>query len=112
MTYKVLSAAIMTALGTQSIALAEDKSSGASVAFSGVVEIEAAHSSPYTGTSSSDINVATVELGIEGRVNEEVSAEIVLLHEEDDEDTNFEVDVATMSYTPKNSNWSFTAGQT
>jgi len=108
----VLSSAIITALCTQNPALAEDKSSDTNITLSGVVEIEAAHSSPYAGPSSSDISVATLEFGVEGRVNEEVSAEIVLLHEEDDEDTNFEVDVATLNYRPKNSNWSVVAGQT
>ena len=111
MNYKVLSAAIITALSTQNIALAEDKSAVPAIDLSAVIEIEAAHTSPYTGESSSDISVATVELGLSGRVNEQISAEVVLLHEEDDEDTNFEVDVATVNYAPKNNNWSFTAGQ-
>lgn len=80
-----------------------------SIAFDGLIEIEASHSSPYVGGSSSDIIVATAELGASVKVNDQVSAGISLLYEEDD--TDLEVDVAILTYSPADANWSITAGQ-
>lgn len=82
----------------------------AAVGLSGIVEIEAGQSTDYADNSTSDIVLATFELGIDAQIDEELSASVVLLHEEDD--TDFEVDAATLTYAPKNSNWSVTAGQT
>ena len=44
----------------------------------GVIEVEAQHVSPDGGADSSDIYVATAELGIGAKINENVSGEIVL----------------------------------
>ncbi|MBN1907919.1 MAG: LbtU family siderophore porin [Deltaproteobacteria bacterium] len=57
---------------------------------SGVVEVEAAHESMdfsdpgESDTDSSDIALATVELGIDAEINKHVSGHVVLLWEEDD----------------------------
>ena len=75
----------------------------------GVVEIEAGHHSPYTGDDTSDVTVATVELGIAAQVNDWVAAEIGLLFEEDD--TDLEVDVATLTVAPPDGPWFATLGQ-
>ena len=63
--------------------------------FSGTVELEASHSDPFAGQSTSDLVVATAELGLAVQVHDWVSTEITLLHEEDD--TNLEVNVATVT---------------
>lgn len=65
------------------------------VSISGVVEIEASSSENYTGVDSSDIVLATVELGVDAEVAENVSAHILLLFEEDD--SPLEVDEGTIS---------------
>lgn len=67
-----------------------------SIEISGVVEVEAAYADPSGGNEESDVAVATVELGIAAQISDMVSAEVVLLHEEDD--TPLEVDVATMTF--------------
>ncbi|MDH5446848.1 MAG: LbtU family siderophore porin [Gammaproteobacteria bacterium] len=59
---------------------------------SGVVEAEYGSSEDYAGKKSSDITVATVEINIDGKVNDKVNAYVTLLHEEDD--TPFSVDAA------------------
>lgn len=76
----------------------------------GAVEIEASQNSPYAGNTTSDVVVATAELSASAQINKNVSANITLLYEEDD--TPLEVDVATLTYTPTNSDWAITAGQT
>ncbi|MCB1926206.1 MAG: hypothetical protein KDJ27_21145, partial [Gammaproteobacteria bacterium] len=54
------------------------------VEISGAVEIEANHHSPYVGDNTSDVVVATAEIGIAAQINDWTSAEITLLYEEDD----------------------------
>jgi len=75
----------------------------------GVVEVEANHTDPYTGNSSNDLVLATVEVAISSQVNDWVRADIVLLHEEDD--TDLEVDVGTITVAPPDGGWFLTTGQ-
>ena len=75
----------------------------------GVVEIEASRHDPFEGDATSDVAVATAAIGIGAQVNDWVSAEISLLHEEDD--TDLEVDTASMTAGPSEGGWSVTAGQ-
>ena len=77
--------------------------------FSGLIEVEASYSDPDEGDSTSDLVVATAELGVEATLTENLSAALVLLHEEDD--TDLEVDVATLSYAHSDNGFSFTLGQ-
>jgi len=75
----------------------------------GGVEIEAGYHSPYTGDDSSDLAVATAEIGIAAQVSDWVAGEITLLYEEDD--TPLEVDVATVTIASPEGGWFLTGGQ-
>jgi hypothetical protein len=75
----------------------------------GVVEVEANHSSPQGAADSSDINVATVEIGIAAQVNDWVAAEIVWLYE-DDGSTQFDVDSAVISIADPDASWYVNSG--
>jgi len=80
------------------------------IEFGGVVEVEAHHTNPYTGRSTNDLVLATVELAISSQVNDWIRTDIVLLHEEDD--TDLEVDVGTITIAPPNGDgWFITTGQ-
>lgn len=81
-----------------------------SVEFSGLIEAEAGFSDPENANSSSDTTIATVELGVAADISEQLNAEIVFLHEEDD--TDFEVDVAQFTYAIEDTDWAVTVGQT
>jgi hypothetical protein len=80
-----------------------------SVEMGGVVEVEASHTDPYEGDSENDLVLATVEVGISAQINDWTSAEIILLHEEDD--TDLEVDVGTITIADPNAPWFVTTGQ-
>jgi hypothetical protein len=54
------------------------------VTLSGVVEVEAASSEDFAGADTSDITLATVELGLDAEITEWVNAHLLLLWEEDD----------------------------
>lgn len=75
----------------------------------GAVEIEASRHDPFEGDATSDVAVATAAIGMGAQVNDWVSAEISLLYEEDD--TDLEVDTASMTAGPSEGAWSVTAGQ-
>jgi hypothetical protein len=79
------------------------------VTLSGAVEVEASYTDPDSGSSESDIVVATVELGVAAAITDNIETNIVFLYEEDD--TDLEVDVATMGYQLNNSGFSFLLGQ-
>jgi len=78
------------------------------IEISGVAEVEAGYNDPDEGDSSSDIVLATAELGIAAEVNKWVSAETVLLFEEDD--TDLEVDVAVVTIANPNKPWFVSSG--
>ena len=79
--------------------------------FSGLMEMETTYTHPDSGHSSVDMVVATVELGLATQLTEDLSAELALLHEEDD--TDLEVDRATISYNQSHDQqaFAFTMGQ-
>ncbi|NNJ92895.1 MAG: carbohydrate porin [Gammaproteobacteria bacterium] len=82
------------------------------VEIGGVVEIEAQQVSPDGAADTSDIYVATAELGVAAQVNDWVSAEIVLLYEDDGSHSGeIDVDVATINIADPDSNWFMTTGQ-
>lgn len=91
--------AMAAVMGVQTMVFAEPI-----LEIGGVVEVEAT-----SAEDTSDIAVATVELGLAALVNEKVSAEVVLLHEEDE--TDFSVDTATISLALSDK-LGLTAGQT
>lgn len=81
------------------------------VEMSGVIELEASSSDPYEGDHTSDLVVATAEIGIAAQINDWVAGEITLLYEEDD--TDLEVDVATITIAnAEQTPFFFTGGQT
>lgn len=83
--------------------LEESKGSGlnlSNVSISGLVEVEAAfvdNDRDAPNEDSSDITLATVELGIDAKVNENVEGHILFLYEEDG--TDFDVDEGTITVT-------------
>lgn len=79
------------------------------IGIGGVVEVEAGYNDPDSGDSSSDIVVATAEIGIAAQVSDWVAGEITLLYEEDD--TDLEVDVATIAIADPEASWFVIAGQ-
>jgi cell division protein FtsL len=74
----------------------------------GVAEVETAYSNPDSGQSNSDVVLATAELGVSAQVNDWVSAETVLLFEEND--TDLEVDVAVVTFAHPNKPWFISSG--
>ena len=67
------------------------------ISLSGLVEVEYSNSETYAGANTSDVTMATMELGIEAKVNKSMTANIVLL-EEDDDGSSDEVDQAYVTY--------------
>ncbi len=72
------------------------------IGIGGVVEVEAAYNGSDSGENSSDIVLATAE------INDWISAETVLLHEEDD--TDLEVDISVVSIANPDGSWFVNAG--
>jgi len=75
------------------------KSSGLleGVSFSGVLEVEAGFENGYGDVNTSDITLATVELGLEAEVCDWAVANLVLLWEEDDTE-QVEVDEGSITF--------------
>lgn len=73
------------------------------------MEVEAGWTDPYSGDDESDIVLATMELGIGARINDWTRADILFLHEEDD--TDLEVDVGTITIAAPDGRWALTGGQ-
>lgn len=135
MKQKAITAAIAAAIGWQGTALAdptmEERISGTEqrikyleqrvrdqeqtmqgndkggIELSALIEVEASRSDPYEGDTSSDIALATAEIGLAGQITDAVSGEITLLYEGETTD----VDVASITIAPSESFWSVTAGQ-
>jgi len=67
---------------------------------SGLIEVELSANDDYEGKYSSDVALATVELGIDAALSDSVSAHVLLLHEEGADDS-VDVDEAILSITHK-----------
>jgi hypothetical protein len=70
------------------------------ISLGGLIEVEAAfvdNERDAPNEDSSDITLATVELGIDAKVNEHVEGHILFLYEEDE--TDFDVDEGTITIT-------------
>lgn len=91
----------------------EDENSGGGwfqrVEIGGAVELEAGYNDPDSGDSSSDIVVATAEIGVAAQINEWVASELTLLYEEDE--GSVDVDVATIKVADPDGPWFVTGGQ-
>lgn len=81
----------------------------AEVEISGLIEAEANFASDFNDVDSSDIALATVELGFDAQINDRVSSSVLLLHEDDDTEP-MEVDEGTITVDLTNG-WSVTAGR-
>lgn len=79
------------------------------ITFGALVEIEASYSDPENDVSSSDLAVATAEVGLQAELSNELSTTVLFLYEEDD--TALEVDVAVLSYAPTDTPFTFVVGQ-
>ena len=87
----------------------ETESWSKNITISGVLEFEASYEDSDSASSSSDLVVATAELGIDAAVTDQISALVTLLYEEDGD--GVEVDIASASYNPDGNNFSFVLGQ-
>lgn len=79
-----------------------------SLTFSGLIEVDASYVDPDSGDSTSDLVVSTVDLGVNASLTENLS--VAMLFEYGD-NSNFQVDIATLAYTYDNSGLSFSLGQ-
>ena len=78
--------------------------------FGGLVEVEGVSAEDYAGDETSDIVLATVELGLHAVVSDWVEAKLLFLYEEDE--TDFGVDEGTITLgNPEASPFSLTAGK-
>ncbi|MFA7521854.1 MAG: LbtU family siderophore porin [Halothiobacillaceae bacterium] len=91
------------------VASADDGSEFPTIDFQGLVDVEAYHSSPYTGSDESGTVVDRAELGLEVLLNEWLSAEVSTLYREDH--TPFELDTVAVAVTHPDQLWSLRAGQ-
>ena len=79
------------------------------VEISGVIEAEVGFSSDFNDVDTSDIALATVELGFDAEINDRVSGHLLLLHE-DDSTEPMEVDEGIITLDLTNG-WSLSAGR-
>jgi hypothetical protein len=80
------------------------------VSFSGLVEVEAGFEKGYENEDTSDIVLATVELGIEAELCDWATANVVLLWEEDDTEP-VDIDVGSITLASEDSPFFLTAGR-
>ena len=110
--YKFLTSLILTAV-VSNVCVAQEaqKSWWENVSPSALIEVEAFVADlPNGEPSESDIVLATVEFGATAQITEQLSAEIIFLFEEDE--TDLEIDVATLNYEFSGTTLSLLAGQT
>ncbi|UTV29979.1 LbtU family siderophore porin [Photobacterium atrarenae] len=79
------------------------------VSISGLIEVEAGYHRPYLGDSTSDLVLATAELGITADISDWVHGEVIFLYEEDG--TDLEIDVAAIHISPPRAPWYLSGGQ-
>ena len=80
--FKQLSTAMLIALGMSTTTVMAEPT----LEFSGAMEIEVNTGFDHTAAKNSDIALATVELGLDAKISENVSAHLLVLHEDDDTD--------------------------
>ncbi len=82
------------------------------ILFSGLLEVEAQQISPDEGDRSSDLYLATMELGVAAQVNDWTSAEIVLLYEDDGTHSgDITVDSGVIRIADPQASWYLVTGQ-
>jgi hypothetical protein len=77
--------------------------------FSGLFEFEGEIGENYDGDNFSDLDVATVELGLDANINRYVTTHLQFLYEEDE--TSFDIDEATVQFSDRNHPMTLTLGQ-
>ena len=65
--------------------------------FSTLVEIEAYAGKDFLGAKTSDVSLATVELGLDAKITEGVTAHVLALYEEGEEDDHLIIDEGTIT---------------
>ena len=73
------------------------ENSASAIEFGGVIEMEYGKSNPASGVSTDETSLATVELSAAAAINDNFDAELVLLYEQDENNNNIAVDVATLN---------------
>ncbi|MBU4260263.1 MAG: LbtU family siderophore porin [Proteobacteria bacterium] len=68
------------------------------VDLTGLVEVEAISAEDFNGDHTSDISLATVEVGLDARISDWSQAHLLLLYEEDEEDNHLIVDEGTITF--------------
>lgn len=68
------------------------------VELSGLVEVEATSAEDFAGDDTSDITLATVEVGLDARISDWSQAHLLLLYEEGEEDDHLLVDEGTVTF--------------
>ncbi len=81
----------------------------ADIEIGGAIEVEAGFSSDFNDVDTSDISLATVEIGFDAQINDRVSGHVLLLHEDDDTEP-MELDEGTITLDLTNG-WSLSAGR-
>jgi len=76
--------------------------------FGGLIEVEASRSEDFAGNNTSDIVLATVELGVDATLSERITSHLTFLYEEDA--TDFGIDEGTLTY-GINDTFAMTAGR-
>jgi hypothetical protein len=91
-------------------AWAEDDKWTRNLSIHGLIEVEYSVGDDFGDASVSDVTLATMELGLEAKVNDMISANVTFL--EEDDDTDNQVDQAYLTYTnPKQPELTFMAGR-
>lgn len=80
------------------------------IEISGLIEIEASHTSPEEGDHASALDLATLELGIAAQVNDWVGTEVLLSYDADSTDFNVDIAAVTIANVDQSPLF-FTAGQ-
>lgn len=90
----------------------DDDEAGSELSISGEIELEAEYEKEDGEEHESELGLEEVEIEIEGEINENLSAELVLLYEDEgQEDSNIEVDVAQIIYEFDETPWTMIAGR-
>ena len=90
----------------------DDDEGGSDISISGEIELEAEYEKEDGEEQTSEFIVDIVELEIEAEINESLSAELVLLYEDEgQDDNNIEVDVAQIVYAFDDTPWTLVAGR-
>ncbi|MFC1588636.1 LbtU family siderophore porin [Pseudomonadota bacterium] len=89
---KFLSTSMLIAMGVITTPVIAEPT----IAISGAVEVEFNTGNDHTSAVSGDIALATVEIGFDAKINDNVSAHVLMLHEDDDTEENV-IDEGTIS---------------